>query len=70
VRANSKLEDRETVRSVISLVEATSIPVSVDFVAFNLKLNWATTRALLLQLSLQGELRALKTSKSWVFMKR
>jgi hypothetical protein len=42
-------------------------PVSIDFVAFNLNLSWVTARALLFTLALEGKLKCMKTSKSWVF---
>jgi hypothetical protein len=42
-------------------------PVSIDFVAFNLNLSWVTARALLFTLALEGKLKCMKTSKSWIF---
>jgi len=63
----SLLEDVDTVGKVLHLIESTEMPVSVDFVARNLGLNWSTARALLMQLSLEGKLVAEKTTKSWIF---
>jgi DNA-binding IclR family transcriptional regulator len=60
--------DLEVVEKILRLVETTQRPVSIDFVARNLKLNWSTARVLLMQLSLEGCLKATKTTKSWVFM--
>lgn len=63
----SLFEDGKTVERIITVVEAAGIPVSVDYVATNLNMNWASARAVLLQLSLEGRLKAVKTTKSWIF---
>jgi predicted Rossmann fold nucleotide-binding protein DprA/Smf involved in DNA uptake len=48
------------------LAEATT-PVSIDYVAKNLKLNWSTTRGILLQLALEGKISARRTVRGWAF---
>jgi len=63
----SKLEDEKLIEQIINLVRQTNIPVSIDFVAKNLGLNWSSARALLMQLSLEGLLKATKTTKGWIF---
>jgi hypothetical protein len=37
------------------------------YVAEHLNLAWTTARAVLFDLSLNGQLKAVKTTKSWVF---
>jgi predicted ArsR family transcriptional regulator len=63
----SLFEDYKVVDSIIALLLKTSMPVSVDFVAKNLGLSWSTARAILMQLCLEGRLKATKTTKSWIF---
>jgi len=59
---NVKYEEK-----LLQLLKSVKEPVSIDFVAFNLKLSWVTARALLFALALEGKLKYMKTSKSWVF---
>jgi predicted DNA-binding transcriptional regulator len=41
--------------------------VSIDYIAWNLGLQWVTARALLMSMALEGKIQARKTTKSWVF---
>jgi hypothetical protein len=62
------MKDRkELLQGILKVIQDARMPVSVEYVAANLGLNWATTRTLLLELSLGGYLRATKTTKSWIF---
>jgi len=54
-------------RAAIQLITKTPEPVSIDFVATNLRINWGTARALLFELVMNGQLGAIKTTKSWIF---
>ena len=59
---NMSLE--ETILKV--LWEAHS-PVSIDYVRYHAKTSWTTAKTALLELLLQGEVKGVKTSKSWIF---
>ncbi|MEM1589737.1 MAG: hypothetical protein QW175_04915 [Candidatus Bathyarchaeia archaeon] len=52
---------------MIVLLEKADQPVSIDYVAYPLGVFWVTARALLFELTLQGQIKATKTIKSWVF---
>ena len=64
---NGKVGNPRLRRRVVDLVRATGQPVSALYVAEHLHLAWGTARALLFELSLNGELNAIKTTKSWIF---
>ena len=66
-KATSLFDDSGTVERILSAVREAGMPVSIDYVATNVGLNWPSTRAVLMQLSLEGRLNAVKTTKSWVF---
>jgi len=63
----TKVGKTEYEEKLVQLLKNVKEPVSIDFVAFNLRLSWVTTRALLFTLALQGKIKFMKTSKSWVF---
>jgi hypothetical protein len=54
----------------LALIADAKIPVTVDFIAQNLKVSWDTARSLLLGLAIQERLKATKTMKSWIFEPR
>lgn len=54
--------------AVLKLLDNAPLPVSIEFVAKKLGISWVTARGLLLSLALKGRIKALKTSKFWVFM--
>lgn len=58
-----KLAEEKTV----SLLGQSQFPVSVEYVAKTLDVNWATARAILLTLLAEGRIRGQKTMKSWIF---
>ena len=43
-------------------------PFSVNDVAKEFEISWTTARAILLELALEGEVEAVKTTKSYVFI--
>lgn len=49
-------------------VEKQDMPFTVSDVANTLHINWATARVILLELALNGYVKAVKTSKSYVFL--
>jgi hypothetical protein len=52
---------------VRKILEGHSEPVSIDLVAFHLKVGWGTARSILLNMALKGEIKFLKTSKGFIF---
>ena len=63
----SLFENPKVINRVIQALDDAGIPASVDYIANVLGMNWASTRAILFQLSLEGKLKAVKTTKSWIF---
>jgi hypothetical protein len=57
-----KVENR-----IVKVLSTSPTPVSVDFVRYHAKTTWAIAKATLLELLLKGEVRGMKTSRSWVF---
>jgi hypothetical protein len=62
-----KFNNADTEKRVLQLLEQAQQPVSTDWIAFNLKICWSTARGLLLNMALKGQIKALKTTKSFVF---
>lgn len=67
LREDSLVGKEEIEKKVIELIGKTKIPVSVSYVARNLKIPWSSARALLFKLVAEGRLRMMNTTKSWVF---
>jgi hypothetical protein len=63
-----KFDDKEIESKIVKLIDQTRQPVSTDFVAHNLEIGWGTARGILLNMALKGKIKALKTTKSFVFM--
>jgi len=61
------INNLETKNKVKELLEKSGQPVSVDWVAYNLKVGWGTARALLLNMALEGQIASLRTSKGLLF---
>ncbi len=64
---NGKINSPRLRVRVVELVRKTGQPVSMLYVAEHLNLAWTTARAILFDLSLNGQLKAIKTTKSWIF---
>ncbi|MGA2680632.1 MAG: hypothetical protein ABSF44_02405 [Candidatus Bathyarchaeia archaeon] len=62
-----KMVAEENEKKTLELLENSKMPVSIGFVAFNLKITWQTARGLLLKMSLNDKIRALQTSKGYLF---
>jgi predicted transcriptional regulator len=63
-----KAERHKLMAKVLEIVEKAGKPVSIDYVAYHLGVSWHTARALLLELTAQGKLKAIDTTKSYVFV--
>jgi hypothetical protein len=62
--------ETEMESNVLDLLEKENMPLTIGFVAFNLKITWQTARSLLLTMSLTGKIKALETSKGFLFQKK
>ncbi len=61
----SRNSPRERVREVL---KESPIPMDVENVRFRAGLkNWESTKAILLEMVLQGSILGQKTTKSWIF---
>ena len=69
MQVNKNVES-EIEPKLLDLLEKENMPLSIGFVAFNLKVTWQTSRALLLKMSLTGKITALETSKGYMFQKK
>ena len=63
----AKVGNPELEARVIKLVKRAGMPISIEYIAHNLDVSWATARAILLELALNDRIVAEKTSKSWIF---
>jgi hypothetical protein len=55
-------------KRVLDAVESFEFPVDVNNVRASAGLhNWESTKALLLELTVEGKLHAFRTSRGWVF---
>jgi hypothetical protein len=66
MQANKEAEQELETRA-LKLLEKENMPLSIGFVAFHLKVTWQTARYLLLKMSLRGKIKALETTKGFMF---
>jgi predicted ArsR family transcriptional regulator len=66
-KKNPLIEDAGLEKRALEIIVNAGMPVSIDYVAYNLKTTWPTARALLFKLASQGKVKAVKTTKSWIF---
>lgn len=62
-----KVDNPQVEIQVVELLKNTPMAVSIDFVAHNLRIHWTTARGLLLNMALKGKIKAVKTTKSFIF---
>ncbi|MFB0501094.1 MAG: hypothetical protein ACETVP_01350 [Candidatus Bathyarchaeia archaeon] len=62
-----KFNNPEVEQRIIDLLEETSIPCSIEYVAQRFDLAWGTARAILLDLAVRGQVKIQKTTKSLIF---
>jgi hypothetical protein len=67
VEKTQKINVDNLEKQALTLIAEARIPVTVDFIAHNLKVSWDTARSILLGLAIQERLKATKTMKSWIF---
>lgn len=63
-----KIDNPEIEANVLQVMEQANQPVSCDYVAFKMQIGWGTARGILLNMALKGQITALKTTKSFIFM--
>jgi hypothetical protein len=63
-----KIDNPETEANVLQLMVEAKQPVSCDYIAFKMQIGWGTARGILLNMALKGQITALKTTKSFIFM--
>jgi len=54
-------------RKALEIIAKCSVPVSIDYVAFHCQISWGTARALLMNLAADGQLKAQRITKGWIF---
>jgi len=54
-------------RRVYTLIKKHSCPIDPQKIARELEIGWGTALRYALELAIAGKVKALKTSKSWVF---
>ncbi len=63
-----KIEEIEkTKREIKEYIKTLNMPFTVQDIAKRFNIAWNTAKALLLELALEGEIKAMKTTKSYVF---
>ena len=68
---NEKIEWREkTKREVKEYIKTLNMPFTVQDIAKRFNISWNTAKALLLELALEEEIKAVKTTKSYIFTLR
>jgi hypothetical protein len=63
-----KVEDPALEAEMVRCIKAAGQPVSTDYVAHNLNLCWATAKTVLLTMALKKQIKAVKTTKSFIFV--
>jgi hypothetical protein len=62
-----KFDNEDVEAAVIELLRRTREPVSIDFVSHHTKMGWGTARGVLLNMTLKGQIKSVKTTKSLIF---
>lgn len=60
-------DEKEVEEKTIQILKDCNKPVSISYVAYNLKVCWSTARGLLLKMSLDGKIRAVETTRGFFF---
>ncbi|GEM_PF-2245382 len=66
-RLRSLVKDINLEMKVIEVIRKAGKPVSIDYVAYHCGISWATARAILFRLVAEGKIKAMDTTKSWIF---
>ena len=65
---NKRIEKFEKTKSEVKeYIKTLDMPFSIQDIAKRFNIAWNTAKALLLELALEGEIKATKTTKSYVF---
>ena len=64
---NKIVEEREKEVKVLEMLKEYGKPVSVGYVAWQLKVTWSTARGLLFKMALNHKISATDTSKGYFF---
>jgi len=67
LRGRSLVGDPEVEAKVLEVIRKAGIPVSIDYVAHQIGVSWHTARSILLKLAAEGKVKAINTTKSFVF---
>lgn len=67
---SGKINDKHLRKRVIKAIQEAGQPVSIEYVAQSIKLAWTTARAILLDLSLNQQIVAVKTTRGYVFTEK
>jgi hypothetical protein len=66
-----KIEDRPCRQRVLQAVNAEKTPQAVEHVRASSGLvNWESTKAILMELVLEGEIKAIRGSNGWLFYRK
>ena len=64
---NKKKQVERTKNEVREYIKTLDMPFTVQDIAREFNISWHSARAILLELALEGEIKAMKTTKSYVF---
>ena len=67
LKNKSYVGKKDLEKKIIQVIEEAGMPVSIQYVAYHVKVSWHTVRAILLKLAAEGKIKAMNTTKSWIF---
>jgi hypothetical protein len=65
-----KLGNPATETQILDLMKKEGRPVTTGYIAYNIGVCWSTARGVLLDMALKNKLKAVKTTQSFVFIRR
>lgn len=65
-----KFDEEKVEDAILEIIDTAGMPVTVEYVARKIGVTWASTRAILFELSIERRLRAVRTTHSWVFVRQ
>ena len=73
LKNKSYVGKKDLEEKIVKIIEEAGMPVSIQYVTWHLendfdcKVSWHTVRAILWKLASEGKIKAMNTTKSWIF---
>lgn len=66
-RRNAKVGSPELDAATLEVIKEANMPVSIQYVADHVNIAWHQARSQLFKLAMEGKIKGVDTTKSWIF---